>query len=530
MLRMVPLPIEAAMGRNFEQPCIPLPARGVQAPVTKSKWIGTALGLALCTAVLPACSRGENSSSQSDANASAPSGLTLDNKAERDIRDAIAGAPAHGLKPDLFLKGRDSGEALVQAALKYGSALANGYTDPNKLHEVYTIPRAKTDVRAGLQQAIQNGNVGEWLNSLAPQTDEYKALSRAFTRYATQVRDAGPQEIPSDKPIKPGARDPRIPAIVAVLRSGGYLPEDPQTQQPDQQQASQNATTAAPPSAYTPALVAAVKEFQADSGVEPDGILGPDTISALSAGPATRARQLAVAMERLRWLQREPPKTRIDVNTAASVLDYWRDGQHVDRRKVINGEADKPTPQLQAPMYRLVANPTWTVPKGIGEKELAEKGAAWLAKNEFIMKDGLYVQQSGPKNSLGLVKFDMQDDQAIYLHDTPAKALFAQSDRHRSHGCVRVENAIQFATMLAQQEGILDQFQKAMAKDEETFVKLPKEIPVRLLYQTAFWDGSRIQFRPDVYGWDENIAKALELAPGPPRKIEQPESSDDIGP
>jgi murein L,D-transpeptidase YcbB/YkuD len=506
-----------------------LRARGVQAAVRKSKWIGTALGLALCTAVLPACSMGETNSNQSDANASAPSGLALDEKAEKDIREAIAGAPAHGLKPDLFLKGGESGEGLAQAALNYASALANGYTDPKKLHEVYTIPRANTDVRAGLQQALQNGNVGEWLNSLAPQTDEYKALSRAFTRYATQVRDAGQQEIPSDKPIKPGARDPRIPAIVAVLRAGGYLSDDQRAQPRDAQQPQKPANAAAP-AAYTPSLVAAVKEFQADSGVEPDGILGPDTISALSTGPATRARQLAVAMERLRWLQREPPKTRIDVNTAASTMDYWRDGQHVDHRKVINGEADKPTPQLQSPIYRLVANPTWTVPKGIGEKELADKGQAWLSRNNFVMKDGMYVQQSGPKNSLGLVKFDMRNDQAIYLHDTPAKALFEQSDRHRSHGCVRVENAIQFATALARQEGVLDQFQKAMQKDEETFVKLPSEIPVRLLYHTAFWDGSRIQFRPDVYGWDENVAKALELAPGPPRKIQQPKSSDDIGP
>lgn len=474
---------------------------------------------------------GQNNSNQSDVNASAaPSGLALDSKAESDIRDAIAGATAHGLKPDLFLKGGESGEGLAQAALKYASALANGYTDPKKLHEVYTIPRAKADVRAGLQQALQNGNVGEWLNSLAPQTDEYKALSRAFARYAKQVGDGDARPIPDDKAIKPGARDERIPAIVAVLRSGGYLPEDPQAQTPSQKQQGQRQANAAAPAKYTPALVAAVKKFQVDSGMKPDGILGKDTIDALSTGPATRARQLAVAMERLRWLQRDPPDTRIDVNTAASTLDYWRDGQHVDQRKVVVGEADKPTPQLQAPIYRLVANPTWTVPKGIAAKELAEKGQAWLDENNFVMKDGMYVQQSGPKNSLGLVKFDMQDDEAIYLHDTPAKALFSQSDRHRSHGCVRVENAMQFATALAQQEGILDQFQKAMQKGEETFVKLPNEIPVRLLYHTAFWDGSRIQFRPDVYGWDENIAKALELAPGPPRKIEQPESSDDVGP
>ena len=483
--------------------------------MTQRKWIGTAIGLAMCTTALTACQVSDTSNQPGNASAEA-SGITLDRKAEDQLREAIAGAPAHGLKPELFLKGGETGEALVQAGLKYASALANGYADPTKLHEVYTIPRPKTDVRMGFQQALQQGNVGEYLNSLAPQTPEYQALSKAFLSYVKQASQANQQDIPADKPIKPGARDPRIPAIVSVLRSGGYIPEAHQG--------------TADPTTYSPALVAAVKQFQSDSGTKPDGVLGPETIGALSAGPGLRARQLAVAMERLRWLQRDPPKTRIDVNTAASFMDYWRDGQHVDHRKVINGEGDKPTPQLQAPIYRLVAKPTWTVPKGIGEKELATKGQAWLNENKFVMKDGQYVQQSGPKNSLGLVKFDMQDDEAIYLHDTPAKAAFALPDRHRSHGCVRVENAVQFATALADQEGVSAQFQKAMAGDDETFIKLPREIPVRLIYQTAFWDGSRIQFRPDVYGWDENIAKALELAPGPPQKIEQPESSDDVGP
>src|SRR4029079_18312223 len=203
---------------------------------------------------------------------------------------------------------------------------------------------------------------------------------------------------------------------------------------------------------------------------------------------------------------------------------YGGDGKQVDSSRVTNGEGDKPTPQLQAPIVRLVANPTWNIPDGIAAKELATKSAGWLASNVYVQKDGKWIQQSAPKNSLGLVKFDMTDDEAIYLHDTPAKAVFALPDRHRSHGGVRVENAVQFAPSLAQQEGILDKFQQAMAKDDEAFLKLPHEMPVRLLYQTAFWDGSRIQFRPDVYGWDENIAKALELAPGPPQEIQQPES------
>jgi murein L,D-transpeptidase YcbB/YkuD len=493
--------------------------------MTKAKWIGSAIGLALYSTALASCS-GTGTQSSQDANASAGElGISLDKKDERQLREAIAGATAHGLKPELFLKGGETGSALVEAGLKYASALADGYSDPNKLHEVYTIEHSKTDVRAGLQQALQQGNVGEWLASLAPQTDEYKALSRAFVRYANragQGAQGGATEIPADKPIKPGARDGRIPAIVAVLRTGGYLPEEQPTKQGE---------AAAPaPATYTPALVAAVKQFQADSGMKADGVLGRDTIGALSTGNGDRARQLAVAMERLRWLQRDPPETRIDVNTAASFLDYWRDGQHVDHRKVINGESDKPTPQLQSPIYRLVANPSWTVPKGIGEKELADKGQAWLRANDFVMKDGHYVQQSGPKSALGMVKFDMQNNQAIYLHDTPAKSAFALPDRHRSLGCVRVENAMQFATALAVQEGVLDQFKKAMASKDESFVKLPREIPVRLLYHTAFWDGSRVQFRPDIYGWDTNVAKALDLAPGAPRKLEQPQSSDDIGP
>ncbi len=483
------------------------------------KWAGKPLILALCIVVLPACGNAARDPSSNQSGPAEPSRPSIDwnAKAEQQLREAIAGAPAHGLKSELFLKGGEQGEALTAAALNYASALANGYADPGKLHEVYTIPRPKVDVRQGLSEALQKGNVRQWLESLAPQTDEYKALSEAELHYLQLAAEAQSQPVPQGKPIKPGSRDPRVPAVAAALRAAGVL--EPAQGQP-----------AATANAYSPDLVNAVRKLQAEFGFKPDGVIGPDTLDALNAGPGYRARQLAIAMERLRWLQRDPPKTRIDVNTAASFLDYWRDGEHVDHRMVINGEADKPTPQLQAPIFRLVAKPTWTVPKGIAATELANKSRAWLRDNDFVIKNGRYVQQSGDKSSLGLVKFDMQDDEAIYLHDTPAKAAFALPDRHRSHGCVRVENAVQFATALAQQEGIFDQFQKAMQKDDEAFIKLPNPIPVRLLYQTAFWDGSRVQFRPDIYGWDENVAKALDLSPGSPRKIEQPESSDDIGP
>ena len=507
------------------------------------KWIGTAIGLALYSAALSGCNFNNQSSEQTQStNASASDGdVAWKSSTEQQLREAIANAPANGLKPELFLKGGEKGAALTQAALKYASALANGYADPKQLHEVYTIPHPAVDVRPGLQQAIQKGDVKGWLDSLVPQTDEYRALSQAHLHLLQLAGKGQFQPVPDGKPIKPGSHDARIAPVVAALRVLGYLNSPPQT-------GSSPNTQAAPATGsnvYSADLVGAVKKLQGEYGFKQDGIIGGNTLDALNAGPAYRARELAVAMERLRWLPRDPPKTRIDVNTAASLLDYWRDGQHVDHREVVEGEADKPTPQLQAPIVRLVAKPTWTVPKGIGATELTKKSPSWLKDNGFVLKGDQYVQQSGPKNSLGLVKFDMDDKEAIYLHDTPAKALFGMDDRHRSHGCVRVQNAIQFATALAQQEGVLDQFQQAMQGsggseqttdqnstpgNQETFIKLPNPIPVRLLYHTAFWDGQNVQFRQDVYGWDDNVAKALGLEPGPPQKIEQPESSDEIAP
>jgi murein L,D-transpeptidase YcbB/YkuD len=233
-------------------------------------------------------------------------------------------------------------------------------------------------------------------------------------------------------------------------------------------------------------------------------------------------------MERLRWLDRSPPATRIDVNTAATFLNYFRDGQHIGQRQVVAGEPGKETPQLQAPIFQLVANPTWTVPHSIDD-EMAGKSGGWLAANGFTRKDGQWVQASGPKNSLGIVKFDMRDDEAIYLHDTPAKALFGQDERHRSHGCVRVEDAIGFAHMLAQADGIDSKFTAAMATGKETFVKLKHEIPVRLMYHTAYLgDDGRVHFARDVYGWDNDVATALGY-PSVPRS-QAGATSADIGP
>jgi len=496
--------------------------------------LGKAAALALLSVSLPSCGNPFADPNHIDAEALGAGAsrdvrafyearqwqAAWDGKSEEQLLEIIDGAPANGLKRELFLKGelpKDRVErdvALTKAALRYASTLAQGYSDPKKLGRTYTVPRPKADVAAGLARALQDGKLADWYASLAPQTEEYRLLSKEFVRLLKLANEMGNgTAIPQGKTIEPGERDPRLPAIANALAASGYLV------------AQQGA-----PQSYTPALVDAVKAMQADVGLKPDGVIGTDAIKALNEGPGDRARQLAVNLERLRWLDRNPPATRIDVNTGAAFLEYWRDGRLRDKRNVIVGQPDWETPQLGSPIFQLVAHPYWRVPDSIYEDELAEKGPAYFAEQNMVFKDGKVVQLPGPKNSLGEVKFDMRNDKAIYLHDTPFRALFGLPERHRSHGCIRVQDALGFAFLLAHDDGILIEFEEAMMKaDQEGYVKLKKEVPVRLMYRTAFIDDGQVKLVDDVYGWDDDVAFALGYVRRPPRAKVKHEGGD-VGP
>ncbi len=474
------------------------------------KRLGTPFVLGM---LLAACS----GQTASDQNTASPVGetagpATWSDRTKSQLRQAIDARAAHGLDQMAFNVSASDDNALNEQALRFAGALARGASDPTKLYEVYTVPRPSPDLKAGLANALRAGDLTKWLDSLAPQDGNYKRLSAAYLKLKQQPQAPEGQIADSGEAIKPGASDPRIPAIIRELVILDYLTPD-----------------AAQGNGYAPAIVEAVRRMQADYGMKPDGIIGDEALAILNMSDADRMRAIAVAMERLRWLERTPPATRIDVNIAAARLTYWRDGKIVDTRRVVVGEPDTETPQLGSPIFRLVANPTWTVPRSIQKNELAQKGATYLRANNMEWKDGWIVQQPGPKNSLGLVKFDMQNDHAIYLHDTPAKALFAMVQRQRSHGCVRVEDALGFAEMLAKDEGVVDEWHRARETGKETFVKLPREIPVRLLYQTVLFDkdGEPI-VRNDPYGWDDRVGSALGFKAGKALRVQT--GAADVGP
>lgn len=435
----------------------------------------------------------------------------------RQLRQAVNRRAVHGLDHIQFAISGEPGSAagdraLTQSALRYASALARGVIDPAKLFDIYTVPRPDPDLLRGLAGAMVRGGLNNWFDGLAPQDQGYRSLSKAYLAMRKSSGATSPPIPDNGEALKPGGSDPRIPAIAGQLAAWGYLAGSPPLQD-----------------RYTPEIARAVQHMQADYGIKPDGVIGSDTLEILNLSDVDRARALAVAMERLRWLVRNPPATRIDVNTASGQLQYWRDGKLADSRKVVVGKPGDETPQLGSPVFRLVANPTWTVPRSIQSKEIAGKGAGYLRRNNMVWKDGWIVQQAGPANSLGLVKFDMKNEHQIYLHDTPAKALFQQVQRQRSHGCVRVDDALGFAEILARDEGVLDSWHQARATGKETFVPLPREVPVRLIYQTVVFgrDGAPA-LRSDPYGWDDRVATALGF---PPRQIFQLHPSGaDIGP
>jgi murein L,D-transpeptidase YcbB/YkuD len=461
---------------------------------------------------------------------------------ERALVSAIGDARRHGLDSRRYLQGLAGAApaareaALTLGAISYGEALARGQTDPARVNEIYEIPRPDADVAGGLAAAVEQGNVAQWLAGLAPQDEEYRALSEAYLRWSEAAARAQAPAIRTGDSIHVGDRDARVPAIVAALRTHGYLPAaPPPPPQPAGGKAQAPPPAAAEPTLYTEEAAAAVRRVQEDYGINADGVIGSGTLDILNATARDRARQLAVNLERRRWLPRSAPATRIDVNTAAAFLDYWREGQLADSRVVVVGQPDWETPALQSPIVRLVANPPWTVPRSIEEEELLPKGEAYLARNHFTRRNGRLVQQAGPESALGLVKLDMGNRHAIYLHDTPSKAGFARAERHLSHGCVRVRDAVGFATMIADHDGKRAQFERALARrndegePQEGSIQLERPIPVRLLYHSVYRDRSgRLLFRPDAYGWDEGVAQALGL---PPRqRPPTPRIQGDIGP
>ena len=175
---------------------------------------------------------------------------------------------------------------------------------------------------------------------------------------------------------------------------------------------------------------------------------------------------------------------------------------------VVAGQPDSETPEMVSPIFRLVAHPTWTVPESIIEDELKDKSDAYFRANNMTRKNGRIVQEPGPKNSLGLVKFMFPNSYNIYLHDTPARSLFQRDVRAFSHGCIRVENPNALAQwVLGWDEARVEEAMER-GSDNRT-IRLDRKIPVYIAYFTAYEKDGRLHFGNDLYSKDDRLAEVM---------------------
>ncbi len=304
-----------------------------------------------------------------------------------------------------------------------------------------------------------------------------------------------------------------------------------------------DADVALPPRVFDAATIlnAALREGILDSVLEN---LGPSHAE-YGALKAALARQLTTGdaaiiganMERWRWLPAQLEPDRIVINAAAAEMELWLDGKLILTSRVIVGRPKNPTPILRAQGAGVTINPPWTVPHSIAVKEILPKlraDHAYLAKQNMVLLDGppgdphglginwrgirtgtfpyRIRQVPGPNNALGRIKLELPNQFDVYLHDTPARTLFARKQRTLSHGCVRVEQIMPLASYtLAGNLDALDRISRSLAAGQTEYLPLKKSLPVYFLYWTAFSgpDGA-IKMATDVYGRDRRLLPAMK--------------------
>ncbi len=245
-----------------------------------------------------------------------------------------------------------------------------------------------------------------------------------------------------------------------------------------------------------------------------------------------RIATIALNLERWRWLPDEFGSEYVLVNIPSYGLVAREHDRTALTMRVVVGKLENATPVFSGEMSTLVFSPYWNIPESIIEGEIlatAAHDSDYLKRNHIdirrITRSGAedvdpssidwsdeedvkglaFRQQPGAQNALGLVKFLFPNPYDVYLHDTPADALFGREKRALSHGCVRLDKPEELATWVLRSQSTWDsgRIHDAMHAGVEEAVPLKAKIPVHIVYMTAWVDDTgAVQFSPDVYGHD----------------------------
>jgi murein L,D-transpeptidase YcbB/YkuD len=418
---------------------------------------------------------------------------------------------------------------LSASTLQYFRHLHLGRVDPRSMGYQLNARREDHDFVALLRSAIARREFSVTASTLAPALIQYRALREALGRYRILAADSSLTIVPpAAGTVHQGDDYAGLEPLGRLLVAVGDLPAD---------QPMPTSTR------YEGALVDGVKRFQTRHGLEPDGLLGKQTQAALAVPLAWRAHQIELALERLRWLPDLDDRRLTGINIPMFRLWAWdsipRDEAPAFGIDVIVGRALSQTPVFAAEMRELIFRPYWNVPPSILRREILpilKRDPAYLDREDMEIVRGQgdnavaveptaenisrlergalrLRQRPGSGNALGLVKFVFLNDENVYMHGTPAQALFAKSRRDFSHGCVRVEDPVRLAewALAGQSEWNRARILSAMEGKDSLHVRLTQPIQVILFYTTAVVmpeDGD-VHFAEDIYSHDARLDLAL---------------------
>ena len=273
--------------------------------------------------------------------------------------------------------------------------------------------------------------------------------------------------------------------------------------------------------------------------MKPDGIVGKAVLAALNKVGVDPIPLILANMERWRWMPRDLSNFYVRVDLPDFNLNVYQDDRIVFTTRIVVGKVDLQTPIFSDEIEQIVVNPSWNVPPSIIAKEylpLLRNGGyprgfqvfarvggrfrpiePWMVNwSSIAAKDLQFRQPPGERNALGVIKFNFPNKYAVYLHDTPAKALFQNAYRAYSHGCMRVQDPWGLAAvLLTREQGWNVASLKKLVGGPEKAVQLPNKIPVHITYFTAWVDETgALQIRDDIYGHDRRIEQMFGLIPG----------------
>jgi murein L,D-transpeptidase YcbB/YkuD len=340
------------------------------------------------------------------------------------------------------------------------------------------------------------------------------ATQAAIAKYRAIVANGGWPMVPA-MAMHPGSTGPEVVTLHRRLEISGDL------------------VGMSVPQEYDAALVAAVKKFQARHGFPPTGVIDSHAmIDALNVPATVRLAQLEANLKRIQTLSTAAANRYVVVNIPSAQVEAVDSGQVVQRHAAVVGKPERPTPELSSKIQEINFNPFWYVPKSIIYKDLVPKAQEFARRNQDMLAayhmqafdaagnpignnqidwfgqdvyNYQFRQLPWDQNSLGFVKINFPNKDAVYMHDTPLKSLFGRSVRFESSGCVRVNDVETLVDWILQDTGGWN-MQRMMAvkqSGEQIDVKLVRPIPVYFTYISAWGtpDGT-VQFRPDIYNHD----------------------------